>query len=252
MSGRISTSLDGGGWAAGRQTGAILPVLMSDLPFTPADPGLSRRLAACLDIEGKIPRALEALGPVAGRDVLLVDGDASRGSRTSPGAGARPLDGGRLAGQLTALGGRVRSIAASPSGTSFDATDGSVDAVIGCWSVFRAPSPAEVAEADRVLRPEGRLLVVHDYGRDDVSRLRGNLPEYGTWGRRDGWYLTHGFRVRVIHCFWTFDAMDEAAAFLSDAFGETGDQVAATLKRPRLSYNVAVYHRTRGGLKATA
>ena len=218
---------------------------MSDLPFTPADPGLSRRLAACLDIEGKIPRALEALGPVADRDVLLVDGDAQP-------TGGDPRDGGRLAGQLDALGGRVRSIAAPSPGGSLDATDGSVDAVIGCWSVFRAPSPAEVAEADRVLRPDGRLLVVHDYGRDDVSRLRGDLPEYGTWGRRDGWYLTHGFRVRVIHCFWTFDAMDDAAAFLVDAFGETGDQVAATLKRPRLSYNVAVYHRNRGGLKATA
>ena len=109
-----------------------------------------------------------------------------------------------------------------------------------------------MAEADRVLRPDGRLLVVHDYGRDDVSHLRGDQPEYGSWGRRDGWYLTHGFRVRVIHCFWTFDSMVETAAFLTDAFGAVGDQVAATLKRPRLSYNVAVYHRTNSGLKAPA
>jgi hypothetical protein len=208
---------------------------MSDLPFTPADPGLSERLAACLDVEGKIPRALDALGSVAGREVVLVD-----------------ADGGRLAAQVSAIGGRVRSVPRPAPGSSLDASDGSADVVIGCWSVFRAPCTAEIAEADRVLRTDGRLLVVHDYGRDDVSRLRGDLPEYGTWSRRDGWYLTNGFRVRVIHCFWTFQSSDEAEAFLSDAFGEIGNQVAATLKRPRLSYNVAVYHRSRGGLKAPA
>jgi hypothetical protein len=216
-------------------TGAILPVFMSDLPFIPADPGLTPRLAACLDVEGKIPRALDSLGSVAARDVVLVD-----------------ADGGRLAGQLLGLGGRVRSVPRAADGEPLDAADGSADVIVGCWSVFRAPSPAELTEADRVLRPEGRLLVVHDYGRDDVSHLRGDLPEYGDWSRRDGWYLTNGFRVRVIHCFWTFDSTDEAGAFLSEAFGETGSQLAANLKRPRLSYNVAVYHRTRGGTKAPA
>ena len=37
-------------------------------------------------------------------------------------------------------------------------------------------------------------------------------------------------------------------AFLIGAFGEVGASLAATLKRPRLSYNVAVYHRSRGGV----
>jgi SAM-dependent methyltransferase len=221
--------------AAGPRTGDILPLLMSDLPFIPADPGLRQRLAACLDVEGKIPRTLDALGPVAGRDVVVVDDPAERS-----------------AAQLQALGARVRSVPRPAAEDALDAADGSADVVVGCWSVFRAPSPEEIAEADRVLRPDGRLLVVQDYGRDDVSRLRGDLPEYGTWSRRDGWYLTNGFRVRVVHCFWTFESADEAEAFLTDAFGEPGGRVASTLKRPRLSYNVAVYHRTRGGVKAPA
>jgi hypothetical protein len=101
-----------------------------------------------------------------------------------------------------------------------------------------------VAEARRVLRAGGRLLVVHDYGRDDVSRLRGDLPEYGLWSRRDGPFLTGGFKVRVVHCFWTFESIDEGAAFLEAAFGADGREVAAGMKRPRLSYNVAVYHRS--------
>jgi hypothetical protein len=31
-----------------------------------------------------------------------------------------------------------------------------------------------------------------------------------------------------------------------DAFGDAGRSVAATLRRPRLSYNLAIYHRTVG------
>jgi hypothetical protein len=203
---------------------------MSDLPFTPADPGLAARLAACLDVEGKIPRALEALGPITDRDVLLVNGDSQR-----------------RAAQLGAMGARVAISPGAAGGGRLDAAEASADVVVGLWSAFRAPSPEELMEADRVLRPGGRLLVVHDYGRDDVCRLRGDLPEYGSWTRRDGWYLTNGFRIRVIHCFWTFGAVDDARSFLVEAFGDAGRAVATDLSRPRLSYNVAVYHRSRSG-----
>ena len=106
-----------------------------------------------------------------------------------------------------------------------------------------ASSGSEAAAAERVLRPDGRLLVVLDYGRDDVSRLRGDLSEYGLLSRRDGPYLRGGFKVRVVHCFWTFESQEEAETFLDEAFGAVGREVAAGLKRPRLSYNVAVYHR---------
>jgi hypothetical protein len=124
--------------------------------------------------------------------------------------------------------------------------DNSVDVVVGLWTCFRGAPPGQLAEAERVSRQGGRLLVVHDYGRDDVSRLRGELPEYGSWTERTGPFLANGFRVRVIHCFWTFEFIDDAADFLGAAFGPAGDQVAASMTRPRLSYNVAVYHRTLG------
>ena len=45
--------------------------------------------------------------------------------------------------------------------------DGSADVVISCWSAFRDDLPGELVEAERILRAGGRLLVLHDYGRDD-------------------------------------------------------------------------------------
>lgn len=88
--------------------------------------------------------------------------------------------------------------------------------------------------------------MVHDYGRDDVSRIRGDRPEYGAWTRRDGPFLGHGFKIRVVHCWWTFGDLDAARGFLDDAFGEAARAVRDSLTRPRLSYNVAIYHRTFG------
>jgi hypothetical protein len=197
---------------------------MADLPLELADP-LAAELAGVLDIEGKIPRALESLGPLSGCDVVLVGGGSAR-----------------LA-QLREIG--SNAVGAEWENGRLPLADGSADVILGCWSVFRGVEPAELAECDRVLRQGGRLLVVHDYGRDDVSTLRGDLPEYGAWSRRDGPFLGGGFRIRVIHCWWTFADVAAARAFLDAAFGESGRLLGERLKRPRLSYNVAVYHRSR-------
>ncbi len=200
---------------------------MSDLPVSlPA--ALEPAFLAAFDPPGKLVATLDALGPTKDRDVLVVD--AAHGP---------VVDG------LRDGGARIVSQAASkPLG--LDAADGSVDVVLGLWSAFRGVDRREMAEVDRVLRPEGRVLVVHDYGRDDVSRLyAADRPEYGAWSHRFGPFLSGGFRVRVVHCFWEFEDQAAVAGFLGGAFGAAGEAVAATLKRPRLSYNVAVYHRSR-------
>ena len=203
---------------------------VSDLPLSlPAES--ARLLRFALDRERKIDRALEALGPITGRDVLVVGGGEDEIARYTQG------------------GARVTSVAGVDG--RLPVADETVDTIVSVWSAFRGVNPDEIAEADRVLRPAGRLLVVHDYGRDDVSRLRGDLPEYGAWSRRDGPFLATGFRVRVIHCFWTFDGLQEAQTFLVGAFGDAGRSLGAELRRPRLSYNVAVYHRDRGATAAS-
>jgi SAM-dependent methyltransferase len=206
---------------------ALYSGLVADLPIDLAH-GLSERLARVLDVEGKIPRALDGLGPVGGRDVVLVDGA-----------------GGIRARQLTDLGARV-TLVESSGPAPFDAPDASADVIVACWSAFRGAAPDQISHAQRLLRPGGRLLIVHDYGRDDVATLRGDLPEYGPWSRRDGPFLADGFKVRVVHCWWTFDSLEEARDFLADGFGQAGRALGARLTRPRVSYNVAIYHRTFG------
>ncbi len=199
---------------------------MSDLPVAlPSE--LERKLVRALDRAGKLVAALDALGPIADRDVLVID-----------------ASGGPIIDGLVAAGARLTFVAAA-SPFRLDARAASADVVVGLWSAFRGVDRAELAEVDRVLRPGGRQLVVHEYGRDDMSRIHGERPDYGSWSRRSGPFLTGGFKVRVVHCFWEFDSMEATIDFMTSAFGEVGATVAQTLKRPRLSWNVAVYHRSR-------
>jgi hypothetical protein len=212
------------------------PPPVADLPFDPASTELSRRLLRSLDVEGKILHALEALGPVGGRDVVLLGGGPVR------------------ARQLQDIAARVTEIESWAAGRGLPGD--SADVIVAYWSGFRAAAGStgpdagrreELRKAERILRNDGRLLIVHDYGRDDVSGLRGDLPEYSSWSRRDGWFLRSGFRIRVVHTAWTFDTLEEVRSFVEEAFGSVGGAILAGLTRPRLSYNVAVYHRVKGG-----
>ncbi len=200
---------------------------MADFPVSLAG-NLGEDLARIADVEGKIPRAIDAIAPLDGRDVILV-GHAD----------------GRRARELRDLGARVSPVA-DMTETEAHAEE-SADVVIGFWDVFREPLRDDVMAATRVLRHGGQALAVHDYGRDDVSRLRGDQPEYGNWSRRDGPFLSAGFRIHVVHCWWTFDSVEDAATFLAAGFGAEGESLAASLRRPRLSWNVAIYHRAVDG-----
>lgn len=195
------------------------------------DPDLRSRLLRAMDSESRVPAALEALGPIADRDVAVLDPD-DRG----------------LASQLLGLGGWVRALPGA-SATSLGAVpDGRADALVAGWMAFRPGSPdwdEQLAHARRLVRPDGRLLVVHDYGRDEVTRLLGDevrATQLMTWSRPSGPFLGIGFRIRVLHCWWSWETQAEATQLLTDAFGEAGAAVAGGMRRPRLAWKVAVYH----------
>ena len=224
---------------------------MVSLPFPNAD--ASRRLEPFIDVEGKLPRTLEALGPIGQRDVALVDAAGAWQARQLLGLGGRvvalaPADRAEvlrteLSSEIGA--GAVKIAVGTPVASGL--TGGSVDAVVSFWSAFRGGSPEEVAEAERILRPGGRLLLVHEYARDDLARLwpAERSRELVAWSRRDGWFLGHDFKIRVIHAFWTFPDLATLREMGEVLFGPEVAPLLADLRRPRLSWKLVVYHRTR-------
>jgi hypothetical protein len=212
---------------------------VADLPFTPARPELSDRLLAALDAEGKVPRAIEALAPLDGADLVLL-GEAPARAAVMRAGGARltvlALPDGADPAPDEVVASRLRTLPAA-----------SADVVVGLWSCFAGSSPASLAAAGDVLRPGGRLLVLQDYGRDDLDPVRGadRAAELVRWSRRDGWYLGAGFRIHVVHAFWTAADLADAAELLAAAFGPDGAAAAERLRRPRVSHNLALYHWTR-------
>jgi hypothetical protein len=208
-----------------------MPDLSAALPTTDLEDAFLR----VVDVEGKLLAALEALGPVAERDLVLLD--AGRGE---------------LGRQLARLGARVTAVNfADPADESAATAEmaavpaGESDTVVVPWSGLAIPGSAFLAGAERLLRPGGRLLVIHDYGRDDVWEMMPDRRErLVEWSHRHGPFLGSGYRVRVIHCWWTFESIEAAATLLEAGFGELGARVAGRMKRPRLEYQVAIYHRT--------
>jgi hypothetical protein len=234
---------------------------VSDHPF-PVPARLRRAAERHLDAEGKIPRALEILGPLAGRDVVLLEADGSWRCRQLLAAGARvtvvaPPE--RAAALRRALGALAvpSGVAVVPGTTARTGLpSGSADVAVCLWSGFRGGSPEELAETDRLLRPSGRLLVVHEYARDDVGHLRppGTRQEALAWSRRDGWFLANGFKIRVVHAFWTFPDLERMRAFCTELFGPgvADADVLLGARRPRLAWKVVVYHRDRTADEALA
>jgi SAM-dependent methyltransferase len=194
-------------------------------------PSLQQELLRVIDVEGKIPAALEALGPVVDRDVVVLDCGA-----------------GHFCGRLEAMGARVAAFEfplSEQAAADLTGWVGRADAVVIPWSEQAAPGSRFLAEAGTLLRPGGRLLVIHDYGRDDIWGMMPELrPRLVDWSHRKGPFLRDGFRIRVIHCWWTFESMEEARELLETAWGKAGLDLADKMAKPRLEYSVAVFHRS--------
>ena len=225
-------------------------------PILPAwrdvDPALHARLEAAIDPDGKILGGLERIIPVSGKRIA----DVGTGIGHYPMVLARRT--GRTYGvesdrELLAEARRraarthqpnIRIVEGEP--TALPLRDGAVDIVLTSVIDPDDSSLPAVREALRVLRPDGRLVVIGYYGRDDVAALL--EPEAvaqvrEATQRRTGWWLRNGFKIKVVHAKLDLGDAETAHELLPRLYGDRGRAYLMGPHAPVLRLNLGLYHR---------
>jgi len=219
--------------------------------WTEVDPALHARLGAAIDPDRKVLTALERITPLSGKRIA----DVGTGIGHYPMLLARRT--GRTYGiesdpSLLAEAKRravdshqpnIRIVEGAP--TALPLRDGAVDIVLTSLIDPDDASLAAVSEARRVLRPGGRLIVIGHYGRDDVAALL--EPEVvdhvmESTQRRTGWWLLHGFKIKVVHARLDLGDASTAHELLPRLFGDRGRAFLMGAHRPSLRLNLGLYH----------
>jgi ubiquinone/menaquinone biosynthesis C-methylase UbiE len=146
------------------------------------------------------------------------------------------------------LRGRVKSSGASnitvvPAGAeSIPLADHSVDVAYATWAYFFGPgSEPGLREVERVVRPGGDVVVVQNYGHDELSRFwAAQEAECESW---PPWFAQHGFACQVVDTVWRFRHPDEALAVLGYLWGQPARAYVQENDRLEFGYRVAIYHR---------
>ena len=219
------------------------------IPFWgPEQLALFELMAQAIDPEERIPAAMLAAAPLEGR--VLLDVGAGVGDRTVVYA--------RLAGHVYALEpdpralpilrGRIKSSGATNvtvvpgSAASIPLEDGTVDVVYATWAYFFGPgSEPGLREVERVIRPGGDIVIVQNYGRDELSSFW--PPHEAECERWPPWFEAQGFACQIIDTVWRFRSTDEALAVLEFLWGEKARNLVLEEDKAEFGYKVAVYHR---------
>jgi SAM-dependent methyltransferase len=227
---------------------AILP------PWPDPDPMLLERLGEMIDPERRVLAALERIVPLSGKRIA----DVGTGIGHYPMLLARRT--GRTYGiesrsELLDVARRRAGESHQPNiriveggGTNLPLRDGAVDIVLSGEIEPDDSSLPAIDEAVRVLRPGGRLVVMGYYGRDDLSGLLDPEVVERAWDatqRRGGWWLQHGFKIKVVHS--RIDLHDESTAseVLPRLYGERGRAFVARPHPVSLRLRLGLYHLAR-------
>lgn len=227
-----------------------MPALLP--PWTDADPELHARLTAAIDPERKVLDALERITPLSGRRIADVGTGIGHypmllARRTGRTYGIEPdpvLRAEARRRAATAHQPNIRIVEGHP--TSLPLRDGAVDIVLTAGITPDDGSLPAVREALRVLRPNGRLIVIGYYGRDDVGSLL--EPEVVAQSieatrRRTGWWLRNGFKIKVVHARVDLSDPDLAHDLLPRLYGDRGRAYLMAPHRSSLRLNLGLYHR---------
>lgn len=229
---------------------AILP------DWAQADADLLAQLGELIDPERKVLAALERIMPVSGKRIADVGTGIGHypmllARRTGRTYGIEADETLREAARLRADEAHqpnIRIVSGEPE--HLPLRDAAVDIVLsGTITPYDAALPA-IAEALRILRPGGRLVVIGYYGRDDVaSLLEPEVVEHALEAtqRRTGWWLRNGFKIKVVHT--SLRLSDEASAheLLPRLYGDRGRAFLMGPHPLSLDLKLGLYHRSRDG-----
>lgn len=219
--------------------------------WTDSDPLLHARLGAAIDPDRKVLAALERIVPVSGKRIA----DVGTGIGHYPMLLARRT--GRTYGvesnqELLAEARRRATDSHQPNirivegvATSLPLRDRAVDIVLTSLIDPDDGSLPAIDEARRVLRPGGRLIVIGHYGRDDVSALlEPEVVEHVVEAtrRRTGWWLRHGFKIKVVHARLDLGDAVTAHDLLPRLYGDRGRAYLMSAHGPSLRLNLGLFH----------
>ena len=228
---------------------AILP------PWTGLDAGLLARLGDVIDPDRKVLAALERIIPISGKRIADVGTGighypmllAKHTGRTY-GVESDPalLDVARQRAGATHQP-NLRIVEGDPE--SLPLRDGAVDIVLcGLIEADDTSLPA-ITELLRVLRPGGRLVVIGYYGRDQVASLLEPsvvARAFAATRRRTGWWLRHGFKIKVVHTRLDISDPETASELLPRLYGERGRAFLIGPHPSSLTLKLGLYHLAKG------
>jgi len=219
--------------------------------WTESDPALHARLGAAIDPERKVLAALERIVPLSGKRIADV----------GTGIGHYPMLLARRTGRTYGIESdpalvteaRRRTIDAHQpniriiegSWPSLPLRDGAVDVVLTSLIDPDDDSLLAVAEAQRILRPGGRLIVIGHYGRDDVAALlEPEVVEHvmEATQRRTGWWLRNGFKIKVVHTRLDLGNAATAHELLPRLYGDRGRAYLMSAHGSSLRLNLGLFH----------
>jgi len=224
--------------------------------WTDPDPELHARFGEIFDPERKVLAALERIVPLSGKRIADV----------GTGIGHYPMLLARRTGRTYGIESdpallevarsradaahqpNLRIVAGRPE--ELPLRDDTVDIVLSGMIEPDEGSLPAIAEAMRVLRPGGRLVVIGYYGRDQVAGLL--EPEQVAHAaeatrRRTGWWLRHGFKIKVVHARLDLSDAEAAQALLPRLYGDRARAFLMGPHPPSLTLGLGLFHRSKEG-----